>query len=289
MIEERSFFDLAGAPTVQKNTMLKSPPAGMQMGYAERSYVRQLAVQQLASILTTPLQNPHQPPGIIANETYVYRVQAYQSGNFVSNYSLPVIVNAVFPVRDPINFRIRPSDTKARPFYVVLNWDTDARSGVTDRWEIERAGVNNYAAAKLNNLNPEDFVSLEYVSFKTVYAESSRFRERTDDQSLDRSSGASSLLSGQHHIVDHDIEFGNSYFYRIRSVSVVGGQRSGWTYRGVKVTDDTFEKKQNVMLTPAERTLLASNLVPLTMKYGFLTPKTALASTSLVVKSFGRP
>jgi len=268
MTEQKSLFDSA-APAIDPAGNIFPPPSPLftPSGFAEQTYLRQIGTQQSASIPSALVPDPQSPPQVIQNESYAYRVQAFQSGNFVSNYSAPIVINASVPVLVPLNFRVKPNDSKARPFYVALNWDTDVGSGVVDRWDIERAIVNNVAASKYNNLNVSDFADLDYQPFKTVYSESSRFRERTDDvqaqAGLLGGTGATSLLTGQHHYIDATVEFGNTYFYRIRAISVVGGQSSDWAYRAVKVTDDSYEKKVDNVLTPIEKNNLATTSAPI--------------------------
>jgi hypothetical protein len=288
MTENKSFFDAASPPV--SAIFYKTPEAlTVPAGFAEQQYLRSIGTQQSASIPSKLVPDPQSPPQVIQNETYGYRVQAFQSGNFISNFSTVVVINASVPVTSPLNFRVKPNDSKARPFYVALNWDTAKESGVVDHWEIERAAVNNVAAAKLNNLNAADFANLEYRPFKNVFAESSRFRERTDDDHAAAGflggTGATSLLTGQHHYIDQEVEFGNTYFYRIRSVSVAGGQTSDWVYRGVKITDDSFEKKSDAVLTPNEKNNLSSTIGPMVTKTDFFTPAVALRPTSLTLKS----
>jgi hypothetical protein len=292
LVSEKSFFDAAAPPVAsivyQTPVNLMTPP-----GFAEQSYLRQLGTQQSASIPSMLVPDPQSPPQIVQNESYAYRIQAFQSGNFVSNFSSPIVINASVPVSQVLNFRIKPTDSKSRPFYVALNWDTSVDSGVVDRWEIERAVVNNVAAAKFNNLNASDFANLEYNPFRQVYSESSRFRERTDDDAAQAGflggAGSQGLLSGQHHYIDQSVEFGNTYFYRIRSVSVAGGQTSDWVYRAVKVTDDSFEKKVDVILTPNEKNQLSTTPAPMVSKLNVLVPLVSVAPTSLTIRSYSPP
>jgi hypothetical protein len=278
MTAEKSIFD-AAAPQGSQATIFPDPPDVSPTDYARQQYLRSLTTQLSASVVAALLPLPQQPPQVVPNETYVYRVQAFQSGSFISNYSQPVAVNAVLAVLPPVNFRAKPADGKSRPFFVALNWDTSAESGNVDHWEIEKVAVNNFAAARLNNLNANDFRSLQdkFVPFKKVYTESSRFKERTDDDmtAVGRlgGTGTQTLLTGQHHFIDQEVEFGNTYFYRIRAVSVVGGQSSDWTYRGTKVTDGTFEKKQAALLSADDRLRLSSSPEPMVMKAGVFRQK----------------
>jgi hypothetical protein len=218
------------------------------------------------------------PDFLRSNETYVYRVAAIQTGSFISNYSVPIMIDVTIPVADPQNFRITTPSTKQQPFYVVLNWDTPIFSGEIDHWEIERAVVNNLAAARLNLSNPADFKDLDFKPFRSVFLESSRFREATDDQNqaVDRSAAFPDLFTGQHHYLDASVQFGNSYFYRIRAVPTFSVSPSNWTYRGVKVTDESFEKKQDPVTSPKEKQNQATSKDPV----GPLLPSPAVINIS---------
>jgi hypothetical protein len=175
---------------------------------------------------------------------------------------VPVEIFVGLPVFAPANFRLKTPDPKIRPFYIMLNWDTPLGSGIVDRWEIERVVVNNLAAAKINIKNPNDFLSLGFAPFRMVYRESSRFRSLVvDSPTIDsryKIAGKSPVprkdgqtITGQHHFMDGEVIFGNSYFYRIRAVdtnSVV----SDWTYKGMKLTEEIFEKKVAVFVSQPE-------------------------------------
>lgn len=205
-------------------------------------------------------QNPDFRPAFVKlNESYVYRVQAYQTGNFISNFSFPIAVFVGAPTLPPVNFQVKPADTKVRPFYVMLNWDTDPNSGIIDKWEIERAEVNNIAAARINSRNPTEMAELIFTPFRTIYKESSRFRSAAQDAALtDRTNPT---IVGEHHFMDNAVTFGNSYFYRIRSVGT-NGDRSAFSYRGVKVTDQSFESKIGGFLSVGDRVRLSTTLAP---------------------------
>lgn len=213
---------------------------------------------------------------------YLYKVQTFQSGGFISNFSEPVLIKTEALLDAPIEFRIRSLDTKVRPYFVALNWNDTNTSAVVDRWEVQRAAVNNFSAQRLNSSNPNDFADLEFSPFKTVYREASRFRERTADtvSTAVSASSASSILTGQHYFLDHDVVFGNSYFYRIRAVSSISQNVSQWAYRGIRVTDAVFERKQNSLLTDSEKSTLTMTQAPSRMKYDYISPIGSLMSTS---------
>lgn len=223
-------------------------------------------------------------PGFVElNQRYLYRITALQSGGIISNASSPVEVLVSKPVLTPVDFRVKPADSSIRPFYVMLNWDTDPRSEVVDRWEIERAEVNNFAAARLNNRNPLEFEQLDWKPFRFVYKESSRFRSETADETERVRRG----IVGEHYFMDQAITFGNTYFYRIRALST-SGEVSSWTSRGVKVTDDVFERKQAAVLSDAEKALLASSLSPLVIKFDYLEPVLSTTKSDSLLPGFSR-
>lgn len=217
-------------------------------------------------------QSPRFRPALVEeNQSYVYRVKAYQTGSFQSNYGDYVQVFASLPVSTPSNFRLRAGDTKVKPFYVVLNWDRPVDSGVVDKWEIERSVVNNFAANKLNLRNPRDFQSLQFEKFRTVFLESSRFQASDIDQhkksglKMGEFKPEASVFSGEHFFQDSDVKFGNTFFYRIRAVAV-NGTTSEWTYRGIKISDDSFERKISRSMTPALKSRLVSEITPLNIQ-----------------------
>lgn len=204
------------------------------------------------------------PPYLDESQEYLYRVQAIQTGSFVSNFSSPVRVYTGVDVATPTNLSLKTPDFRQRPFYVAINWDTHEGSGVVDSWEIERAEVNNLAASKLNASDPSTFSDVKFEKFRTVYRESSRFSSKVADE---RDSSGSSTLTGEHYYVDQQVDFGNSYFYRVRAVSR-DGSTSAWAYKGVRLTSDIFERKWISTLSDNERRELTSEMRPLVMGKG---------------------
>lgn len=203
------------------------------------------------------------PAFLDLNHAYQYRVQAVQTGAFLSNFTEPVQVFVGYNVAVPENFSLKTPATYLRPFYVMLNWDRQANSGIVDLWEIERAEVNNFAAARLNLKNPDDFGKLTYQPFRTVYSESSRFSGKTQDSMYSAPELLNtSIVSGENYFMDTQVDFGNSYFYRIRAVSPEGVQ-SGWTYKGMKITSAIFESKWIPTLTDAEKQQLSEEFRPM--------------------------
>lgn len=219
------------------------------------------------------------PPLLEMNENYIYRVQAFQTGGFISNFSSPIQIFIGSAVLAPENFRLRASDTKIRPLYSMLNWDTNDTSGVVDYWEMERAVVNNYAAARLNFRNPDDFSKLNYYPFKKVYLESNRFQSTISSLNVDLRVDPAGPITGQNCFMDMSVQLGNSYFYRIRAISV-DGKQSSWTYRGIKMSDDIFDHKLDSLLTNDERVLLSTNFDSVALKMDFLLPKLEMLQSS---------
>ena len=197
------------------------------------------------------------PDYLEMNQGYLYRVQAFRSGGFISNSSFPISMFLSSPVFTPLNFKVKASDSRVRPFYVMLGWNTDLRSGIVDRWEIQRAEVNNLAAARLNSKNPLDFQKLNFMEFRNVFRESSRFTSQTTDDGRNTSS-----QFGENHYMDTQLVFGNSYFYRIRAISVDGTSISDWAYRGIRVTSEIFERKQESIISELEKQNMFSQFLP---------------------------
>lgn len=201
------------------------------------------------------------PPYVDANQIYFYRVQAVQTGAFISNFSSPIQVFAGYGAGQPRNLTIRTPDSYTRPFYAMLNWDTQDNSGIIDHWEIQRDVVNNLAADRLNLKNPEDFKNLWFDPFRIVYRESSRFSSKVQDKS-NASDFRSNIIVGEHYYMDTQVDFGNTYFYRIRAVTPEG-YTSTWSYRALKITSPVFEQKWIPTLTDAEKSKLSISYEPL--------------------------
>ncbi len=201
------------------------------------------------------------PPFLRVDSSYLYRVAAYQTGGFISNFSKAIQVNTFLPVLSPKNFRIQACDAKCNPHYVTLTWDDAADSGVVDRWIIDRAVVNNFAATRLNISNPESLKNLKFENFAKVSRESSRGRSRSFDESVNKKLSIPGL--GQHRFIDKRVSFGNSYYYRIIAVGLDKDNRSNPVYRGIKIADQIFDDKLNLSLTQREKNRLAFRIEPL--------------------------
>lgn len=237
---------------------------------AERTFVDPTAL-----ILGDEKQS-YRPPVLVENETYTYRVKSIQSGAFVSNYSTPTSVFVGLPVLQPTNVVVASCDAKVRPFYTIINWETPAGSGEIDHWEIQKAVVNNYAAASMNMSDPDVFSDVQFYEFRNVSRESGRFRSMSSDNMSERSSNK---MSGTYHFQDLQVTFGNTYFYRIRAAGL-DGRLSGWTHGGMKVTNDSFEKKLESIMTVTEREELFSKKLPLVIKQNLLGEQSDTRSSS---------
>ena len=201
------------------------------------------------------------PPFLRVDSSYLYRVAAYQTGGFISNFSKTIQVDAFLPILSPKNFRIQSCDVKCNPHYVTLTWDDAVDSGVIDRWIIDRAVVNNFAATRLNISNPESLKNLKFERLAKVSRESSRGRSRSFDESSNKRLAIPGL--GQHRFIDRNVVFGNSYYYRITAVGLNKDNRSKPVYRGIKVADQIFDDKLNLSLTQREKNRLAFRIEPL--------------------------
>lgn len=181
----------------------------------------------------------YRPPFLKQGDTYQYRVAAFQTGSFISDFSLPLTIKTDPGVLPPDSITIRSADTKTKPFYVVVNWTKDKLSGVVDLWDIERAVTNNIFGQRLDVKNKVELEKLQYTKLISVGHESTRARSKDSDDEHANSSINSIFVSDMFYI-DKEVSFGNSYFYRIRAVAV-DGTKSDWSYKGVVVTDASFE------------------------------------------------
>jgi hypothetical protein len=206
----------------------------------------------------------HEAPGyrpsyLELNSSYEYRVQAVLSGGYISNKTDQLSVFVSNNIARPTNFSLRTPDPRVRPLYIMLNWNTSPVSGIVDYWKIERAEINNFAAARVNLKNPEDFKSLKFKTFRTVYREASRFRSFKTE--LDHPTARTSVITGQHHFLDAQVSMGNTYFYKISAVDIRGNV-SEPVYRGMKLTHTSYERIIDDVLTETERVSLTQNFVP---------------------------
>lgn len=213
----------------------------------------------LNDVISSDENSAERPEFLKWGKVYEYRVIAFQSGSYMGNFSPPISIGTVPPALVPENFTITFVNTKVRPLYVVLNWNSDSLYG----WEIERAVVNNSYATRI----PTDVAvsSLDFVPLARVYREASRGISNTNDSFPNNSP----LFVGQQHIVDGDVSLGNSFYYRIRSVSF-GNSKSEWVYRAVRLTDPLFEEKLGFLLTQEEKNTMLSTSKPMQIRGDFL-------------------
>ncbi len=202
---------------------------------------------------------PFRPAYPKLGRTYLYRVGTLQSGNYYSNFTDPVSVTVQVPPRPPPTLVVRCSDTRAHPSYVVVNW---TGRGDVSHWLVERAAVNNFSAGSVSAQS--QIVGLPFVEIARVTPESSRASSRESDLGRRRDPA---VFVGERFYIDHDIEMGNSYFYRVSSVSIDGAQ-SDPAYRGIYVSNSTFERKLLSVLGDGEREDLSRRMVPMTMISG---------------------
>lgn len=187
--------------------------------------------------------------------TYLYRVGTLQSGNYYSNFTEPVAVKVVVPPEMPSFLAVRCSDTRIRPTYTVVNWNS---GGDVAYWQVDRVAVNNYVSPSISS--PDQISALNFVEVARVTPEASRATARNQDETRKRDE---SLFIGERFYIDSDIEIGNSYFYRVRAVST-HGDVSEYVYRGIYISNSTFERKLKSVVTSEERERLSKTLMPMT-------------------------
>lgn len=208
---------------------------------------------------------PFKPEFLKQDSSYLYRVVAFQSGGFVSQYSDIVRVNTFLDVLSPVNFSVKTCNTKCEPFFVVLNWDTPNNSGTVDKWIIEKAALNNFAAFRINSLNSSLIDELEFKKFKIITKESSRSIASTYDEQAKNIKN--NLFFGQHRFVDNEIKFGNTYFYRIISVGLDNSNSATTSTKAIKITDKEFEKILRTSVSQEQKVKLANSKDELDLKF----------------------
>lgn len=227
-------------------------------------------------IVVDDIESPdYRPPFLELDTKYAYRIASFQSGGFISNFSDEIHLSTFAPIGPPKGLRVKPCGTKCEPFYVALNWSSSPGDGMVDKWIIERAEVNNFAASKLNTSNSEDVKKLGFKRIATVHRESSRSRSRVDDirdKTAETSLSVRKIdtLAGDRHYIDKDVRFGNTYFYRVTAVGLVEDNVSTPTIRGIRLTDDSFDRKLASVVTQSERNRLSRTNEPLRLRFAFL-------------------
>lgn len=212
--------------------------------------------------------SPHQPDFVIPNETYLYRVSAFVSGNLISNATTPVGIKATVDMYPPSSFTANLSDAKNRPLVIVLSWDDEPGVCLAERWEIQRASINNLASINIDPTSLADIQVLPYRPLTTVFLQSDNSTERSTDERRklnDRSgiSGKIGLLKKHlRSYCDSTIDIGNTYYYRLRSISP-WNDYSEWKYITVKAVDFDIEQRAFAAMSTILRATLASSFVPI--------------------------
>lgn len=226
----------------------------------------------------------YRPPFVEFNTQYNYRVQAVLSGGYVSNKAEQISVFVGYSIASPMNFTLKTPDPRTRPFYVMLNWQTQPNTGVVDRWEIERFEMNNKAADRMQ-IRSESVVSkLAFEAYRTVFKESSRFRSFWPDYL--HKDARSAVIQSEHHFMDSKVTFGNTYFYKIYAVDS-RGNRSAPVYRAIRLTYSSFERMIEEVLSSDERRRLTINPVPFRPSANIVTPSPL--NTLSLVPTFATP
>lgn len=205
----------------------------------------------------------YRPVFLKPGETYQYRIAAFQTGSFISDFSQPVTIKTDQGVLPPTTITIRASDVSIKPFYVAVNWEIDPRSGVVDVWEIERAVVNNIYGSRLDSKNVSELEKLDFKLVSTVGNESTRARSKELDDALGRS--RNSVFVADRYYIDSDVQLGNTYYYRVRAVSS-DKTKSAWLYKGVVLTDTSFDNMISKILRIPDKTTLSVTPAPLAIR-----------------------
>lgn len=246
--------------------------------YQSRALLRNIPIHFQASHSPAFVPSPSRLPAVEMNKTYVYRVQAFQSGGFISNFSPQIAVTVAIPATDPVGFscKLANGDTKVRPVQMVVQWTTPKDSGPVDYWEIEKSVINIYAAGNFSNANPDDFARVKYSPFKIVHLESQQDSSHVPGMIAPK---------GYSYITDMDIPLGNMIFYRIRAHAAVGGSISSWIYTAFKIRDADYEAKQAAIAAEEERKRLAAEYAAAHPPAPIVIPKPVPPSTFAYVPS----
>lgn len=207
-------------------------------------------------------QSPtYRPPYLIDSATYAYRVMTFQSGSLVSSFSDPIEISTRLAPAQPTNLKLRAGDARVKPTLVTLNWDDSSDGSIPDGWIVERVAINNFIGKRINVQNVSDLSSLSFVEVGRPNLESSRGLARTFDPVGKKKTA---VRVGSRAFVDRDVELGNTYFYRVRSI--FADDMSAWSYKGIVLTERSFEMKANASLTQREKSSLALDPRPMKLK-----------------------
>lgn len=197
------------------------------------------------------------PPYVVRGLEYEYRVLSMQSGGFLSPRTDPISVTVAPPPMSPGTVWVRSTDITVRPRNVVVSWDMPTRYVL--HWEVQRAVVNRVYGSRITSMDSPEARSLPYETVALVAPESSRAAglEADDRSVLDRS-----VYVGSRFYVDPDVDPSNSYFYRVRSVGLLG-RASDWTYGGIQLVDHAFDRKLSSRITPDMKVRLSEDPSPI--------------------------
>lgn len=180
------------------------------------------------------------------NKSYDYRVISMKQG-IVSPYTAPVTVITDLVPDAPAGMTISMTPLEMKPVTTTVSW-IDSGSKI-DKWEIERALVNKFAAGRVGTI--VDMSKLDFERIATVTRESSRGLASAIDSGGD-----------ERKFIDGNVDIENARYYRVRAVSQTG-LTSGWTFRGVIPVEPTYDRKLSKTISADEKTTLTSKLVPM--------------------------
>lgn len=225
------------------------------------------------------------PAYVVPGLDYEYRVQAMQSGGFVSPRTDIVSVFVAPPPMAPEVVWVRATDVAVRPLNVVVSWDMS--TAFIEEWEVQRASTNKIFGSRISSMDSTLARSLDYRTVARVTPEASRAAGMQADVAFVRDPN---VYVGRRFYLDADLDPANSYFYRVRSISR-GGSASGWTYGGISVSDHAFDRKLLSILSDDEKVALATDQSPIIARFteattadrlsdGELRPRTVMNKTS---------
>jgi len=193
------------------------------------------------------------PAYVTTGERYEYRVLAMQSGGFISPRSDIISISVEPPAQTPAIVWVRSTPTSVNPMSIVVSWAMP--SNFVDRWEVERAVTNKFYGEQITSMDSKLAKGLSYVRVADITPESSRARSISYDESVENDK---SVYVGNRYYVDSDVNRGNSYFYRVRTVGRLGIP-SGWNYAGIVIKDQSFDRKFNSTLSDNVKITLSTS------------------------------
>jgi hypothetical protein len=176
------------------------------------------------------------PPYVIPGEEYEYRVMAMQSGGFVSPRTDVIYISAIPQPQAPDTIFAKTTSINSDPMSVVISWNMS--SEFVERWEVQRAVTNKVYGEQIASMDSKAARNLDYTVVANVTPEASRARGLSDSlNAVDKS-----IYVGNRFFVDSNVNRANSYFYRVRTVGVLG-IASPWTYAGIFIKDSAHDRK----------------------------------------------